>query len=114
MVLAKNPGFVLHPESAPYPWLGVFEIWGILAIFTVILYAILRPATFDNSWKRLAGAVAFVALLLAFCIATFVTDMPGLFYVPTWYAMTTFAILLFFAFARAVIQIAKRTRFLHR
>jgi len=112
--LAKNPGFVSHSEAVPYPWLGVFEIWSILAIFTAILYAILRPVTFDNSWKRLAGAIAFVAFLLALCIVTFVTDMPGLYYVPGWYAITTLSLLLFFSFVRVATYLARRTGFFRR
>ena len=31
-VAATEPGYVLHPERVPYPWLGVVVMWVLLGI----------------------------------------------------------------------------------
>jgi hypothetical protein len=86
---ARNPGLLLPGAPAPYPWRGVLATWLALAVLTGGLHAILRPRTFHRSWARLAWALAYSIVLLAASFVTFVTDLPGFFYVPGMFALIT-------------------------
>ena len=108
--LGQYPGYVLHPELAPYPWEGVLITCIALAIAVAILYAILRPGTFDRSWGRLAIALFYAGLLLLFGAVTFVTDMPGYYYVPAYFAAMTTLILLVRAFVMGATTLWHRAR----
>jgi hypothetical protein len=94
----QYPGLVLNRELVPYPWKGVGIMWALLGVEVAVLYAILRPVTFRRSWGRLALALLYAGLLVAYGVVTFVTDMPGYYYVPTYFAMATMLGLLVFAF----------------
>jgi hypothetical protein len=76
---ARNPGYVLHPETVPYPWSAAVMTWGILGLETAVVYLILR------SPRRLPIALSLVALLFTGSVLTTVTDMAGYYYVPTLY-----------------------------
>ena len=93
---ANDPGYVLHPETAAFPWRGLIFTWMLLGVAIGILYIILRSLTLKKPWRRLVIALIFSASLLAICIVTFFTDMPGLYYVPTWFSLITFAGLVIF------------------
>src|SRR5688572_27363146 len=81
---AESPGLVLHPEAVRFPWLGLMVMWALLAFGVGALYAILGPSIWKTSWPRFGAALALSGALLVFCMLTFVTDMPGLYYIPTW------------------------------
>ncbi len=86
---ARDPGFVALPRLIPYPWLDVFVTWGMLAVETVILGAILRPSTFRRSWGRLAFALLLELCLLVWRAFMLRTDMPGTYYVPPLFTLVT-------------------------
>lgn len=88
---AQFPGLMLHPEEWRYPWGAVFVVWALLAISVGILYAILRPASFNRSWSRLSGALAYSAILLFLGYISVVTDMPGYYYVFAQFSIATMA-----------------------
>jgi hypothetical protein len=102
------PGYVQHAELEPYPWREVLLTCGALAIEVAILYVILRP--FDRSWRRLAVALVYAGLLLVFGASTAISDMPGWFYVPAYFATVTTLILAARALAMGVATIWDRTR----
>ena len=85
----QHPGFVAHPELAPYPWNGVAVTLGVLAVEVAILYAILRPVTFHRSWGRLGFALLYAGILLVVSAFTFVTDLPGYYYAPAIFSAAT-------------------------
>jgi hypothetical protein len=104
----KYPGLVLNPELTPYPWKAVGVTCGVLAIEVAILYAILRPVTFDRSWGRLGFALLFGACLLAFSALTFFTDMPGYYYVPAYFSVITMLALLLFTLLLGLAGLLRR------
>jgi len=91
---AKDPGFVRHPELVPFSWLGLFVIWGVLAVLVAIFYAILRPTFVKANFLRLTMALALSTVMVVASALTMVTDMPGLYYIPHYFSMLTFLILL--------------------
>jgi hypothetical protein len=98
---AREPGFVSDPAHAPYPWLGLLTTWLILALETGLLNLILRPKSFARSWMRLSAAIALYVALSAFSTRTILTDMPGLYYVPGLFHLTTLVALIILAFVVA-------------
>ena len=106
----KYPGFVVNPELAPYPWKAVGVTCGVLAVEVAILYAILRPVTFNRSWGRLGFALLYSACLLVFSAFTFVTDMPGYYYVPAYFSAVTMLALLVFALLLGLTGLLRRSR----
>ncbi len=86
---AQFRGFVPDPEHAPYPWLSVFWIWVVLAVLIGVLYLILRPKTFQYQWARILAAVIYASILVLLAFVTFVTDMPGHYYVPAEFSFVT-------------------------
>lgn len=105
---AQSPGYVLHPESVPFPWPGLMVLWALLALAVGVFYVILRPGVWETSWLRFGGALALSGALLMSCILTLVTDMPGLYYIPTSFALTTFSALTIIGLARAIAGVWSR------
>jgi hypothetical protein len=105
---ARHPGFVPDPESVPYPWGAVFVTWGVVAVAVGILYAILRPPTFHQSWGRLGGALLFTAGLTLLAAMTFLSDMPGYYYVPHLFSFFTLLGLLLLAGALTLRRLVPR------
>src|SRR5262245_28213554 len=99
---AQFPGLMLHPEEWRYPWGAVVVVWALLAILVGILYAILRPVSFNRSWGRLLGALTYSAILLVLGYFSVVTDMPGYYYVFAQFSIVTMAGMLMFAVFQAV------------
>ena len=87
---ARYSGYVAHRQTASYPWTGLVATWVELAFEVALLRWILRPRTFDRSWGRLAAALAVYAVLAELSAGTFVTDLPGYYYVPGQFHMLTF------------------------
>ena len=111
-VLAVNwgqyPGLIAGTELPPYPWKGVVITCGVLAVETAILYAILRPVTFHRSWWRLGFALLYGGLLLVVSAFTFVTDMPGYYYVPAYFSAATMLALFMFALVLGLAGLLRR------
>jgi hypothetical protein len=99
---AEYPGLMLEPERWRYPWAAVPVVAVLLAALVAGLHVILRPATYHRSWGRLLGAVAYSAVLVALASFTVATDLPGIAYVPAYFAVVTFAGVLVFA----LVQVA--------
>jgi len=95
----QYPGFILDPVMQPYPWREVGVTWGVLAVQVAILYAILRPVTFQRSWGRLGFALLYGVVLLAISAFTFGTDRPGYYYVPACFSAVTMLALVVIALA---------------
>lgn len=91
---ARNPGFVGRPELVPYPWFDLVVTWDILAILVAIFYFILKPAFVRGSASRLWAALALSLVMSIASILTMITDMPGLYYLPRYFSLLTFLILL--------------------
>src|SRR5713101_5480968 len=74
-----DPGGWGDPRS-PYPivqtLLNVLKATGE----TAVLWLLLRPATYQASWRRLASAFAFFLALTAWSIHDVWTDQPGFVY----------------------------------
>lgn len=85
----KYPGLVAQPELQPYPWKAVVVTSVLLAAAAAVLYAILRPVTFRGSWGRLSLALLYAVVLFVVGAVTFITDQPGYYYVPAYFAATT-------------------------
>lgn len=100
---ARSPGYVHHPESVHYPWLGLVLMWAILAGLVAAFHLILRPVLVGSSPARLIAAVALSLAMSVASVLTMVTDMPGLFYVPQWFSLLTCLFLLTVGAARAAI-----------
>ena len=80
---------------------AVVVVWALLAILVGILYAILRPISFNRSWGRLLGALAYSAILFLLGYFSVVTDMPGYYYVFAQFSIVTMASMLVFAVFQA-------------
>ncbi len=66
------------PADAPYPFGGVILFAGITLLEVGLLYLILRPHSFYNSWGRFAFAIfVFTPLWI---VAQLFQDVPGYFY----------------------------------
>jgi hypothetical protein len=66
--------------------------------------------TFHRSWGRVALAVLYSAVLFIAGAATFVTDQPGYYYVPAYFAAATFLGLIVFAILLGVSTLWHRVR----
>lgn len=107
---AQFPGYVRHPEDEPYPWIAVFLVWILLALLLGILYAIVRPGTFQYQWGRIVGALGYTSLLCGTGLALFVTDMPGYYYVPAVFSFVTMIGVLALALVGAVTALLRWTK----
>ena len=91
--MADNPGYVSHPERVPFPWAWLVFVWAILALLVAGFYCLLWPPAFRRSLWRLPVALVVAVALVATSFFTFVTDMPGLYYVPLYFSFVTMLII---------------------
>lgn len=85
----RSPGYVRHPELAPYPVFGVVSVSAFLGICCAVLHFVLRPRTFSKPWKRLLVAFCLTMVLTLVTLSTAATDLPGIAYVPLLFALIT-------------------------
>ena|SRR5689334_7486308 len=107
---AQFPGYVLHPEQAPYPWLAILCVWALLAVLVSVLHVILRPKTFQYQWSRVVRVVVFATILLGLAIVSFVTDMPGWYYVPFYFSFVTMVAVLVLALVGSASALWRRIK----
>ena len=84
----RYPGFVAHPETAPYPWGAVLFTCALLGAQTAALNATLRRVATTPSWSRVAAASGLALLFAIASTVTFSTDMPGYYYALPMFALT--------------------------
>jgi hypothetical protein len=84
---ARSPGFIAHPEAAPYPWVAALLMCALLGAETAALNAVLHPLSPTRSWMRVAAASGLALVFAAFGVVTMVTDMPGYYYAPGLFAL---------------------------
>lgn len=89
-----SPGFIMHPEAAPYPTPGVMVLCMILAVLVVLLSLVMHPPANWRPRVRFALRGVYVLLLLVMLALGMGTDMEGIVYVPAKFALVT---LLFLA-----------------
>jgi RsiW-degrading membrane proteinase PrsW (M82 family) len=89
-------GFYLSQQEWHYPWDAVLKVWVLLAVLVGLCYAIIRPASYNYSWRRLTGALIFSVTLLVLAAFTYMTDMPGYYYVPFTFSMISLVLILLF------------------
>ncbi len=88
-------GFFPNPASHADPALFIYEgkivlvVSGLMAVHTLLLMAILRPATYARSWGR-----ALLALLACFVFLA-LGAIGSMHSPPAWGAYTTWLLLLF-------------------
>jgi hypothetical protein len=107
---AQNPGYVRHPELAPYPWLFLFAMVAFLALLVVVFYVVLLPPRFRSSYWRLPVALGLGVAMFVASVLTFVTDMPGLFYMPHLFSLITMIFLLAISASTAVGALWRKLR----
>jgi hypothetical protein len=54
------------PEPHPYPWEGVSLFIGVATLEWLLVWAILRPRSFNRSWLRALVATGFVTLAVVY------------------------------------------------
>ena len=97
-----NPGFVMHPETVPYPFRSV----AILCVFprgtrdAVRLGAPnLRPGGRAGRYHRPSHLIHPSLLHRALILPAGITDMAGIFYVPAEFSLATLLLLAVWALA---------------
>jgi hypothetical protein len=91
---AQHPGYVRDPARIPFPWLGLFSTWIIVAFLVYVFYLILCPPFAYRSVARHLIALSVSFLLCVISVFTLATDMPGLYYIPHQFALLTFFMVL--------------------
>ena len=84
---ARYPGFVPHPETAPYPWVGALVTCALLAAQCAALNATLRPVATTRSWRRVVTASGLALLFGVLSTTMFSSDMPGYYDAPVLFAV---------------------------
>ena len=73
-------GYKLHvmqvPLPHPYPLTGVVNTSLVLTFELALIYAVIRPATFNGSWVRALCAVFVAAMALLFSVVTLMHAPP--------------------------------------
>lgn len=100
----EQPGLTPPGVVISYPWWGVEWTWIILAVDVSILYAILRPRTFQGSLWRLSAALLFAFCLASWEVMSVATDMPGFAYMPAIFSLITATILTMWIVATAAFR----------
>ena len=103
--MARSPGFVLQPESVPYPWGAVVITWILLALEAVVLRAVLRPARPGRLWIRLLASLVGLGILLLGVLQLGLTDQPGYSYVPGLFALLGLLLVCLFGLVRGVMRL---------
>lgn len=85
--VARNPGFVPHPEAVPYPWVPALVTVALLGVQAAGLNATLRPLSTTRSWRRVAAASGLALVFALLTLASLATDMPGYEYPPKLFAL---------------------------
>jgi hypothetical protein len=99
---ARNPGFVAHPETVPYPWGAVVGTCIVLTLEALVLRAVLRPARPGRLWLRVLASVAGLAVLLLGVLQLGMTDLPWDSYMPGLFAVLGALLVVAFGLARGV------------
>ena len=107
---ARFPGMMADLDEWTYPWGAVLIVWLLLAIFVGLLYGIIRPTSYNRSWRRLVGAIMYSVGLFVLAALTFFTDMPGYYYVLAAFAVFNLILMLLFAVTQAVSFALRRGR----
>lgn len=109
VVAAQHPGY--GPRWLPlpdFPWFGLLVIWTLLGLGAFALHVI-----FGARWsyhRKLLVGLGLYGALAVISFVTWVTDMPGLFYVPGWFVLITFIGLLVLGLAHALFFATERLR----
>src|SRR6187399_1339525 len=73
-------GYKLHvmqiPLPHPYPLTGVVNTACVLSFELALIYAVIRPATYNKSWGRVLCAVFVAVIALLFSVATLMHAPP--------------------------------------
>ena len=93
IVAGRDPGFVPHREAVPYPLKDVVFLCVVLALLVSLLSFVLQPPTRWPRWSQVLVRVVYVALLFCMLAPCMVTDMPGVVYVPGFFAFATLILL---------------------
>lgn len=94
------------------PWKGVLFVSVVVGVVMAVLYAIIRPATFDRSWGRLLGSIGF-ALAMSFLFFPLQFHMSGAFYVVGWFSVLSAFLLLVLGLVTVVQSLGDRWRSQH-
>jgi hypothetical protein len=92
ILAGHDPGFVANREAV-YPLKDVIFLCVILALLVSLLSFVLQPPTRWPRWSHGLLRVAYVALLFCLLAPCMVTDMPGVVYVPGFFAFATLILL---------------------
>jgi hypothetical protein len=106
-----NPGFVFPDPARPYPTGHVVAVCVLMAIESVVLFAMLRPTSYQlRDWRRALKVLGVLAL--AFFLEPMYTDMPGYVYVNSafLFAWGVFALCLVLLGSVLAQLLALRTR----
>jgi hypothetical protein len=107
---ANSPGYVRHPELAPYPWRALFAMVASLALLVAAFYAVLLPPRFRTSYWRLPLALVLGVTMVTLGELTFATDMPGLNYIPFLFSLLTMLFLLVISIGTVLGALWRRLR----
>jgi len=89
LLQGRRPRFVPYPDMVPYPWFGVIATCGLLGAATIALKRMLCPRKGGLRWGHVAIAFLFAMTLFVGSVAAVPSDVPGYFYVPALYGLTT-------------------------
>jgi uncharacterized protein (DUF2062 family) len=95
LIAAIVCGFFPNPASHADPALFIYEtgtvliVSGLMTVQTVLLMAILRPATYSNSWGR-----ALLALIVSF-VAAALGAIGSMHQPPAWGAYAMWVLVMF-------------------
>ena len=89
-------------DTLPYEWRGVLFIATAISLESLALYWLLFRLGALRALARTAAALALFGALFALGIVTMVTDMPGWYYVNTFWTMLVLLVLA----ARLLVQIS--------
>jgi hypothetical protein len=94
----QYPGLIARPQEWQHPYGAVVAVCALLAVLLAILYAILPPARFPYSWRRLVAALLYSTALFFIGIPSVVTDLPGYYYVLPMFGLVTMVCVLAIGF----------------
>jgi hypothetical protein len=86
----SNPdtyAIAVRHEHPSYPVEGVLTFIVITSVESLVLYAIIRPRTYDRSWKRSAAALLLFFPWLAVCAILLMHQPPYVFMHFFWLLM---------------------------